>query len=411
MSFAQPLYLWALAGMAIPIAIHFLSRKEGRVVKVGSLRHLEESNTSRFKSLRLNETMLLLTRCAMISFLALFLSGASCKAPNTKNNNRWLVIETGIDRDPAMTSAIDSLKTNNFEVHYLVDGFPKSPPSEELSVPDYWKLAEALARRSDLDIIVLSYNRVNGFRLTRPKLPENIRWIPVTPSEKDFVTNAVRINADSVVVRSGHSSSEGTELSSKAVMTSENNKWIKLDGYADSALINSRDTITFSIANDDEHENDARVLRASLRALEVIPAILLSEVDRDAQWMFWLRNDTPEVNGSPNVVLLRPREAQTWLERQGRVGWQLTRRLTADNALRDHFMVELAALFLPPSSRQPDLELMDVRVLPEQMTFSSTAGPVASINGNASRDIGIILIILFFLTWVCERVLALRRNL
>lgn len=80
MNFTQPLFLWTLAGAFIPIAIHLLSRKEGKVVKVGSLRHMEESNTSRFKSIRLNETLLLLARCLMITWLA-FSSAAQPALP------------------------------------------------------------------------------------------------------------------------------------------------------------------------------------------------------------------------------------------------------------------------------------------------------------------------------------------
>ncbi|MEJ0032271.1 MAG: BatA domain-containing protein [Bacteroidota bacterium] len=84
MTFVNPSYLWALASLAIPIAIHLLSRKEGKVIRVGSLRHVEESNTSQFKSIRLNEILLLLLRCLMISLVVLFMSGAQCSGTSGK---------------------------------------------------------------------------------------------------------------------------------------------------------------------------------------------------------------------------------------------------------------------------------------------------------------------------------------
>ena len=40
---------------AVPVAIHLLSRKEGKVIKVGSLRHLRETTTRQFRSLKPNE--------------------------------------------------------------------------------------------------------------------------------------------------------------------------------------------------------------------------------------------------------------------------------------------------------------------------------------------------------------------
>ncbi|MBP9924506.1 MAG: BatA domain-containing protein, partial [Cyclobacteriaceae bacterium] len=64
--FAQPIFLWALTALAIPIGIHLLSRKEGKVVKMGSLRHLRETSTQQFKGIKLNELLLLALRCLLI---------------------------------------------------------------------------------------------------------------------------------------------------------------------------------------------------------------------------------------------------------------------------------------------------------------------------------------------------------
>ena len=110
MTFANPSFLWALAGLAVPIAIHLLSRKEGRVIRVGSLRHVEESNTSQFKSIRLNEILLLLLRMLLVILLALFLSGAQCSGPGSKNV-KWVVAEQGAN--------VDSLVTKGYELHEM----------------------------------------------------------------------------------------------------------------------------------------------------------------------------------------------------------------------------------------------------------------------------------------------------
>ena len=62
MQSAQPIMLWALAGLSIPIAIHLLSRKEGKVIYLGSLRHLRETSTQQFRGIKLNEILLLVLR-------------------------------------------------------------------------------------------------------------------------------------------------------------------------------------------------------------------------------------------------------------------------------------------------------------------------------------------------------------
>ena len=66
MQFAQPIFLWALAGLSVPIAIHLLSKKEGKVIRLGSLRHVREKSTQQFKSIRLNEWLLLALRCLIV---------------------------------------------------------------------------------------------------------------------------------------------------------------------------------------------------------------------------------------------------------------------------------------------------------------------------------------------------------
>jgi hypothetical protein len=409
MTFTQPNFLWALAGIVVPVAIHLLSRKEGKVIKVGSLRHMVETNTSRFKSLRLNEIWLLIARCMMIAWLALFLSGASCNSSVTRSTTRWLVIESGIEKEIAMKSFIDSLATSGFELRYLAEGFPSDPPSDPLHVPDYWRLAEDLGSMANHDIVVVSYNRVNGFKLNRPGHPGNVRWIPLNPPDKEFVVQATRMNNDMVAVRTGHSAAGGTALTTRE-MVHGNKKWIRMQGYADSVMIDPRDTISVVIMSDEAHENEVRVLRASLKALEMIPQVFVEETDSETDWVFWFRDDNPSEPISSNTVLIRPGEQQDWFVQQSSSEWHLTRKLTANDALKDHFTIALAGLFAGTSETER-LQANDVSALPEPMTWSSMPGLASSVETNTSRDLSKIIVILFMLTWITERTLAIRRKL
>ena len=409
MTFAQPNFLWALAGIVIPVAIHLLSRKEGKVIKVGSLRHMVETNTSRFKSLRLNEIWLLITRCMMIAWLALFLSGASCSSSVTRSTTRWLVIESGIEKEIAMKSFIDSLSASGFDLRYLAEGFPSDPPSDLLEAPDYWRLAEDLGSKANHDIVVVSYNRVNGFKLTRPGLPGNVRWIPLNPTDKDFVVQATRMSNDLVAVRTGRSAAKGTALTTREVVP-RNKKWIRMQGYADSVMIDPRDTISVAIMSDEAHENDVRVLRASIKALEVIPQVLVEETDSEADWVFWFRDDNPSEPLSANTVLLKPGEQHDWFVQQSSSVWHLTRELTANDALKDHFTIALAGLFAGTTETE-HLQANDVSALPEPMTWSSIQRLASSVEQNTSRNLSAIIVALFMLTWITERTLAMRRNL
>lgn len=183
MTFAYPSYLWAMAGLAIPLAIHLLSRKEGKVIRVGSLRHIEESNTSQFKSIRLNEVVLLLLRMLMVIALVLMMSGAQCSGP--AGSKKIAYVEKGI--------ATDSLK--DYEVKQLPEG-------------SYWSFAEKLNQSSD-QTLVISYSKAVNFKGERIALNDNIKWI--TAESPAIEVQALAWKAgDSVFVRTARSNSLAT---------------------------------------------------------------------------------------------------------------------------------------------------------------------------------------------------------
>ena len=122
MELVNPIWLWGLSGLLIPIGIHLLSRREGKIIKIGSIRHLEETNSKQFKSIRLNELVLLLLRCLIITILVLFLSGFHFQT--LEKSGKWLMVESGLERDDQLSVLIDSLKRNGFEIKRLTRGFP-----------------------------------------------------------------------------------------------------------------------------------------------------------------------------------------------------------------------------------------------------------------------------------------------
>src|SRR5687767_2711962 len=113
MLFLNPIWLWGLTGILIPIGIHLLSRKEGRTIKIGSVRHLENTHTKQFKSLRLNEILLLVLRCLLITILVFLLSGLHIKGTK-KKGLQWLLVEKGLEHEPEFSLLIDSLQRNEF---------------------------------------------------------------------------------------------------------------------------------------------------------------------------------------------------------------------------------------------------------------------------------------------------------
>src|ERR1041385_8923168 len=111
MMLANPIFLWSLLGLSIPIAIHLLSRKEGKVIRLGSVRHVRETSTQQFKGVKLNEILLLALRCAMIVVFSLLLSGMRC---TNSSGEKIVFAEDGIDSISTVKTIIDSLKKDGY---------------------------------------------------------------------------------------------------------------------------------------------------------------------------------------------------------------------------------------------------------------------------------------------------------
>jgi hypothetical protein len=207
MAFANPSWLWGLSALLIPITIHLLSRKEGKVIPVGSLRYLKDANTQQFKSLRLNEVILLLLRCLLFSLVILFISGLQM-AQN--NNLKWVLVEERLKDDSRATSVSDSLINQGYELHYLtsqlaVEG--KLPSSTS-----YWALAEKLKVSGVTEVVIFSTTRTEDFKGLRVEQPLSMKWISLPIADQHDLITASRKEKNSISIKSGILENENTHF-------------------------------------------------------------------------------------------------------------------------------------------------------------------------------------------------------
>lgn len=94
MSLLNPIWFWALGALAIPVTIHLLSRKEGKTIRMGSIRFLTETSTSKFSSIRLNEVALLAIRSLLVLVLVVFLAGLILSTIGSAKSTPWVLVET-----------------------------------------------------------------------------------------------------------------------------------------------------------------------------------------------------------------------------------------------------------------------------------------------------------------------------
>jgi hypothetical protein len=192
MTLLNPIWLWALGGLTIPIAIHLLSRKEGKTIRVGSIRFLTETSTSKFSSIRLNEIVLLAVRSLLVVLIVLFLACLLSPAVKSKDSKKWVVVEKGLDDNAQIKKFLDSLQKDDYEIRRLSAGFSLLEDDTVTQYPDYYKLSEELSQQNTVQSIVLASNTLSNFKGKRIPLPDNIIWLSYpTSSVENLPTDSV----------------------------------------------------------------------------------------------------------------------------------------------------------------------------------------------------------------------------
>jgi hypothetical protein len=407
MVFANPIWLWGLFGLLVPVAIHLLSRKEGKVIKIGSVRHVMESASAQFSSIRLNELVLLMVRCLLVLFVVFLLAGLQVVS-SASTTTRWLLIEKGLESSKNLGSLIDSLREQDFELRYLAGGFPEIEEGD-VNVNDhtsYWSLVEALKQQPIQEVIVLSTNSMERFKGKRIALPENIRWISVEPEAHMFELASVAVR-DSVWIRRGESDGLQTRFN-----------WImSKNGEA----VTPADTFNVALIRDRDFEDDRLIIQAALEVLEQrTPYIFQVKVGLpedqqllvDADWVFWFSQTDPPSGDYSIITRSQERVGGhipltiEWVEPSH---WQFTTRLTEGNAIEHNLTLQLAGLMLADSAFTAKLKNHDKRALPDLLAWSGST----QVNSNAAAfvkdDWSFYWMLLIVLTVAGERLLALKK--
>jgi hypothetical protein len=419
--FMNPMWLWGLTGLLIPIGIHLLNRKEGRTIYIGSIRHLRESDSAQFSSVRLNEILLLLLRCLLLALIVFFLAGLHINTVNTQTE-KWLVIEPGHEQDASLTSLVDSLQNQHYQLRYLTENFPTSISSNMKPPLDYWALVEELKSKSLKDVIVVTYSYATHFKGKRISTSDNIHWILHEPKPKEFVAEAVAISGDSMSMRIANSTSDQTTFETRNVSKPAFNQ------LSDSISV-SNDSIIVTIFSDAAFDYDRKIMMASLKAIQsLIPNRIITSTKPPGElksvtsgWIIWLSKTKPATGtikksigylscvGTDRRLLEPAREAQLHCDTENVFDWIITKRLNEELVLKENFTLALATILLENENK--NVSVYDKRVLPEQLTWSSNDNETILTSSISSDDYWIkYLVIGILMILVAERWLAYKRN-
>jgi hypothetical protein len=403
MRFAQPIFLWALAGLSIPIAIHLLSRKEGKVIRLGSLRHLQETSTQQFKGIKLNEIVLLILRSLLIILFVSLISGVYWSSQNAK---RWLVIENGLEKNPIARKLIDSLTKHGFEQHLLQKGFPEEKRLDN-AMMSHWEIISSLEQQELQQAIVLSYSRVADFIGLRKSVSSTVQWITFPSDSSNFIAEVIQQTPERTLIRRGNSSVEQTSF-----VTEFSNKPIP-----DSIKPKKMNVIAASIVCSPDFETDKQIVKASLAAIaKALPIeIKVSETTPAktdialADLVIWLSEATVSKMDSVMLISYSGKTTNQLLERVAPNHWTINKRLSVDVARQENLTLQLATLLIDEQEKWNSISHHDRRALPDSILFggrqTDTAKGLAFVPPTNKY-----ILLLFLILLVIERVAAYQRN-
>ncbi|MBW1299051.1 BatA domain-containing protein [Aquimarina litoralis] len=325
MSFLYPTYLWALLGVMIPIVIHFWGKREGRTIKVGSTKLLNESDSKQSRSIQLNELLLLLLRIVLIGVLVLLISGVQFKQKTNFTPVTYLV-EPSLVKDDRMASILDSIEEGE-SLRLLKTDFPLLDKDQldidQLSVPNYWKLAREMEMLPTDSIVVFTKASIAGMKGARPIINKTINWIPIDINiSNEHVLSALVKEDTSEIVRLNSNKYQLT-FNKERVST----KKLELTNTEDSVIFSKKGTrqiipITsfvpkkVALVYEDSLSDQKNLIVSSLKAISkyINKTIAVKEFTNTNindmtgfDLAIWLSND-PLPNTSTKILVYKPDE-------------------------------------------------------------------------------------------------------
>ena len=413
MFFANPMYLWALLGLVVPLAIHLWSKSEGKTIKVGSISLLQESETTKSNKLHLNEWLLLLLRMLAVTLLVFILAEPFAKAKAKKQDVVYLV-EPGLTKLSSFKTVLDSLAQNQ-EIKLLKEHFPIYSLEDSLvenETTNYWQLAQHFKQLQADSIVVYSQSLAKCLKGKRPEIPETINWITIDSAAVVDEVLQLRQLQDSVEVLNVHTTSD------KLYFTKEFVALKKSQDLSEDASVIPTDTIYVSVSATDSLKSQLPFLKAGFEALSSYlnqPIAFKhienpSEIDAEVDVLIWLRSDSlPEFKG--RTLSFKPDAFSTHLiEPIDAKKYVLTQLITRKNAVTNHLPEQL----LPLLNLHPELEV-EIDKYDNRVASSEGIQPL-KINGDNQIDKASMVPftpwfwLSLLLVLIVERVLSRKRN-
>jgi hypothetical protein len=344
MQLLEPIWLWAITGIAVPLVIHLWNIRKGKTLKVGSIAFLTESARSHSRSLKLSELLLLLLRCLLLIALAIVLSKPfyEKKIDLTKEKG-WVLIERQSVKEAynKFKLTIDSLLEAGYTFHYFNNGFPEAKFEDAIKMKNasvkenhafYWTLLKELNQQvpAKLPVYLFSENSLSRFKDSRPHVAVNLKWSTYTPDDTTslWIEKASETTNDSIRAVVGNSSANAIYYTSHNLSHQTSNEKFDVSIEQGNTIVSLKDSLAASTNRmveldtatvrifiyTDKFGSDANYLKAALDAIRdftkrKIKTTVVTNVERifgKYDWIFWLsENEMPSSFAKGKVFIYK----------------------------------------------------------------------------------------------------------
>ena len=357
MLFQNPTYLWALLGLLIPLAIHLWSKREGKTIKVGSIKLLSEADSKRSSSIRLNEILLLLMRLAIVGLLAIILAEPTTNQP-IKNAEVSYLVEPSLLANANIAKFIDSLQ-ETATVYRFESGVAElentNDPFENIRAIDYWKwMREAENLRAD-SIVIFSKGLISGLKGRRPSLNKPFEIILMSLDEKEEQLLDVTLGETKARILTAESASMYTNVRAAEIPVqklkvnqSRDSVLLSVSGEERRVKVNGHEPLRLSMLIDPKLKDQAGYVKAALNVVSKLTArnIEVTEIERSelanltaSHVLFWLSREPPP-SSKAKVLSIREEDlADSLIEEGTKDGlYHITERLNSENIVAKDFV-------------------------------------------------------------------------
>ncbi|WP_395803718.1 BatA domain-containing protein [Daejeonella sp.] len=337
----NPIWLFAIGGIIIPLIIHLWNVKKGKTLKVGSISLLGESSRQSAKSLKLIDLLLLLLRCLLLIILAIILAKPIWNSINTEETkSAWILIEEENSKAiySNFKSEIDSLDRLGYDLRYFEPNFRKikiediqkgiTSTKDKNEAFSYWPLLDLLNVKipANTKAFLFTGNRLTKLGNKRAEISFPLTWKTITPTDStnSWLENAWFQESGSIMATIATSSPAATTYSTEAFDPTIKNSRLTLNfeqglanlHYKDTKNKNSHsliiDTTGIKIAiYTDKFKSDANYIKAAIRAIKTYTSLKIElqeystkDIPSGQNIIFWLSESAIPKQISPKTKIL-----------------------------------------------------------------------------------------------------------